>query len=444
MLRRFISFKGGNRVTLAIVLALQLSGCNDLPRLPDTEKARALEKIIIQKGPAINDAMYGCLANALVQGIPYLAALQGCETKLLGEQASGGGAPSGPTGTSTGGGKMFDPTSVKAACFSGDPTKSSDAPPGGGSDVFSSHGKDWGTYSWGSGTGFNGLTYAQSAQAKADAVRQAELLRQAADLADDAYHKVLDVTGSHYVPGAQQLVNTAAKAAIEAAAKANAAAQNAEQDPNKSATPPTPPTPTKPPKPKPTGSDGGTQPGGQTPKQQGSEDSPCEQVLQAAREFVYECNRNGWKSYECQQLKARMEGCPDPALILVDPDQGYACGSRADPVAVANAYRERCQQLTQGVDGQDPCAPKVVTDGRFISDAAFDVCRSPFALIDPESNACATPLKVRDLGGGIEDVILFGLNHLGGPIFVLPANPRPSGWNPKPEPRPGPRGGPLP
>jgi hypothetical protein len=52
--------------------------------------------------------------------------------------------------------------------------------------------------------------------------------------------------------------------------------------------------------------------------------------LQAAREFLYECHRTECKSYECQQLQAKMSHCPDPALILVDPEQGYTCGLNPD------------------------------------------------------------------------------------------------------------------
>lgn len=167
----------------------------------------------------------------------------------------------------------------------------------------------------------------------------------------------------------------------------------------------------------------------------------CAQVLHAAREFVRECNRTGWRTTACQQLNARMNGCPNPTQILVDPDQGYSCGQAADPKAVAEAWSRKCAQVTSpGPDGRTPCAPfsPLGGDGRIYAGGAQNLCADTRAFIDGGSDMCYTTLEARNpLAQSIEQLIAVISKQVGGPIIVLPP-PRPRGAAPEPRPRPRP------
>jgi hypothetical protein len=164
--------------------------------------------------------------------------------------------------------------------------------------------------------------------------------------------------------------------------------------------------------------------------------SPCEEALEAAREILYECNRNGWKSGECKQLQAKMNNCPDPTKIYVDPDQGgYVCGKNPDHGTIEelkNAWVAQCEKVSHpaGPD-TNPCQPPEIDDpGRYIKAHMPSVC-GPNAHPD-SPDACIVKVKLETHHFGevnIQQLAIFALNKFGGPIFVLP---------PKPGPGPGP------
>jgi len=161
------------------------------------------------------------------------------------------------------------------------------------------------------------------------------------------------------------------------------------------------------------------------------EESRCEAALAAAREFLRECNRNGWKSSQCQQFQAKMNKCPDPTLILVDPDQGYTCGGKPDAAtveAIKDAWVARCEENKKFGPDTNPCErPTLDRSGRRIKGKIGDVCNDPHALITPDADVCAVTFHVSKTWGetDIQDILILALNKLGGPIFVLPRNPEP-------------------
>ena len=170
-------------------------------------------------------------------------------------------------------------------------------------------------------------------------------------------------------------------------------------------------------------------------------DSPCDQALQSAQELLRECHRTQWKDFRCQQLQARMSGCPDPALILVDPDQGYSCGAKVDPEAVKNAWVAKCEQRVKfGPDGPNPCEPPMIDgSGRFGQGKMGDICGNPYAQTDPDRDECSTVTIGKQFGEiDIQELIVVFLNKFGGPLVVIPTNPYPPP-RPGPDPRPGPR-----
>ena len=135
-----------------------------------------------------------------------------------------------------------------------------------------------------------------------------------------------------------------------------------------------------------------------------------------------------------------MNGCPDPALILVDPDQGYSCGAKVDPEAVKNAWVAKCEQRVKVVpDTANPCSPPTFDSfGRFGKGKMSDICGNPYAQTDPDNDECSNVTIGKQFGEiNIQEVIVVGLNKLGGPIFVIPKNPKPP--RPGADPRPGPR-----
>lgn len=177
-------------------------------------------------------------------------------------------------------------------------------------------------------------------------------------------------------------------------------------------------------------------------KKRTAEGGACAAVTQAARELLRECNRTAWKAAPCQELAAKMNGCPSPTLILVDPDAGYACGASADPKAVADAWRKKCEQVVKTVPGATPCGPVAPMGGDprlYGGGQGPNVCADPRALV--EGDTCFGPLTLpKPLQPGVDEVIVMG-SRLGGPIVVLPPRPKPAG--PRPEPRPGPKTGPI-
>ena len=68
---------------------------------------------------------------------------------------------------------------------------------------------------------------------------------------------------------------------------------------------------------------------------------------------------------------------------------------------------------------------------------AITVCGSPYAYVAQDS--CVVPLRLSDFGQtSLDDVLLWAVDRVGGPVFILPANPRPDGPRPPLDPpRPG-------
>ena len=271
---------------------------------------------------------------------------------------------------------------------------------------------EWGKYSWG-GKGkcdadgcYKGLTEKQSQDEK-------KANMDAADKAVDEYTEKKDDANANPTDKAK------AKAAEEAKKAAEKAADRARQDPNK-----VPPA-TTPPK----------------PNTRTAGESACEAAMQAAREIIGECTRTGWRSGSCQELQAKMNGCADPTIMLVDPDAGYVCGEKMDAVAIKDAMVAKCRELKRPVPGgPDPCLPPDVDpSGRYASGNSPDnICNNPIALVDPESPECLGTVRVQQFGQpNIQEILVWALNKLGGPMVFIPIHhppPHPGG----PDPRPGP------
>ena len=133
-----------------------------------------------------------------------------------------------------------------------------------------------------------------------------------------------------------------------------------------------------------------------------------------------------------------MNHCPEPVYIYVDPDGGYACGASVDPATLAAAWQEQCESLRRPTPGgPNPCGPPDVDhEGRWVRPASgrhFDPCADIAARIDPESPECAGTVTVGEFGKiDAQQLLVFGLNELGGPTFVIPVGPRGGDDDPHP------------
>ncbi len=368
-------------------------------------------KLLVAGGIFAESAYTACIASYQAQGLPMQQIYELCSTQLSIQEGRGWGPDATDFMMPEGSGETFDPASVSGSCAVADGRYSNGKPvrqetTSDRKNPFDeSRYKDtwfnWGGFTHG-GQGnpsFHGMSEKEAASAKAEAVTEAEL-------AIAEYNKAREES--------EKDPNSVLKAAEADRLKriADEKANHAKKDPNKKEDPP---IKTQPPPP------------GQAVASTGENPTPCEAVLQSAREFLAECHRTGWKSTQCQQLHAKVKGCPDPTQIYVDPDAGYACAAPVDPQLVIDAWTRQCEQrTTPGPDGTSPCTkPDVSTSGRIISADEDDICRNPLALTDPETDGCIKPIEVDEFGQpGIGDLIVWGLGVFGGPIVVLPL-PRP-------------------
>jgi hypothetical protein len=371
-----------------------------------------VNKALAQGGGFLRDAFYACLLNGYYQGLPLNQIKKECETKLLNPDK---GIDFGPFNDVIGGNtKPYDPAkAVTANCAAGDPRRAA-----GSSSI-----PGWGGYSWGKPKGQEaskkGLDESESRRRKEEAIEKAkdeekkfwELEKKAEEAAKK--EKEAEKTGDQAkIDEAKAQQQAAEQAASEQAKKALDAAENARKDPNES----------------------------EASARTAQDVNPCQEALQYAREFLWECQRTKWKSYDCQALQAKMQRCPDPAQIYVDPEQGYSCGTKFDGEALKNAWVARCEQLKRPGPDSNPCEPpKVDADGHYIEGKIGDICKDPAAYIDPHSEECAAPIEIKPFGQpDLRQLMVWGLNKLGGPVVVLPprGDTKPPSPRPSPDPRP--------
>jgi hypothetical protein len=399
--------------------ALTLTGCQPQPPAPPVSVPAAavryatLNPALAKGGLFAEHSFYACLVSGLAQDLPLVQVVDACAGETVGDFDTDN-RPDG--GLWPGADEPFDPDVVAKNCAAGDPVrgrepvreyKGSDVRPG--TRVAGVEGYGYGSYG---GAGektpdgkkeYVGLTQAESMKQKADAIDLAERAKAAKDRIQAELNREKD-------PGRRRVLQ---QQLDEAQVLWDQLHSEAYDDPNIR-------EPLK-------------------PNFRPSPDaSGCEEAVQAVRNVLRECHRNGWKSQRCQNLAAKMNHCPDPMKSYVDPDAGYRCGATFDAAAVRDAWVRRCQSIVRyGPDAQNPCVPPTVDDaGRYVKGDSRDICSDPRALIDPASGACVAPLTLDPVGPDIDDIIVVALDKIGGPNVVIPRNPNPS---PRPGPDPGPK-----
>lgn len=401
-------------------------------------KDPSLSALLSKNGVFAEDSLYSCLLNLYYQGIPLKQAQEECAVKLLEDDKKGFGGNLGydpkkgfgrSQGIDTPLGKIgpgtetyFDPSKITAACNAGDPKV------GQSSGYSNWPGK--GEYTWGGDPRYYyGYSQKESYQLKEEAVKASEKaykeLQEAIDNLENAKKEAekerrdARKSGEEKSKKSQETekkLQDLYQKALDKQSDAQLKSEEAESDPNE----------------KPMGVSRTA--GGET---------PCEQALQGAREFLRECHRTGWRATECRQLQAKINHCPDPTMIYVDPEQGYSCGAKLDKEALKDAWVTRCEQLKRPVPGGgNPCAPPTFDNpGRYIQEKIGDiVCRGdPYAYIDPDSKSCLTEFEIKPFGEpDIQKILVFVLNKFGGPTVVIPVKDQKPSPKPGPQPRPGP------
>lgn len=380
-----------------------------------------------------------CLAAYLRQGLPPARAADACAVQLIEDQARGFGGDPVARG---GGADAFDPAKVQSACGGPDPMRAQQPNPvqhgswlyvdpksalrlPNGRYVLDDDGapvSEWGGYSFGGNPDqrfdrYGNPIVAGTPNEKAEpynyhGMSEDEVIAEKMKLIEAAKKAEAEWRAAEKAAAADPGNADKRRKADEAKKKSDEAGEKATGDPNF----------------------------GPRPVVRGADGAVCQSVLAQARETLRECTRNGWKRADCRQLHARMNQCPDPTLILVDPDAGYVCAPEVDAKAVAAAAQARCEQVTTpGPGGGTPCAPPDVRLGGGVLRGPANVCSDPRAYVDGGSDACILTLPVIDAARpDIRAIIQLGLERLSGPIFVLPTrDPLPRG--PQPDPMPGPR-----
>jgi hypothetical protein len=415
--------------------------------------ARALAQIRLEKmlrdsfsigGSPLEDTYYACLLNGLEQGLSLDQIREDCAIEAIDLSSRGFGdtqLPGEPdTWPHTPDPEPFDPHTVTMACNSGDAliaggsSSSKESPVAGykASDAvkesakvpaemkakdgqikvgkstvegygFGTHGGK-GEKDPESGVPYKGLSQEESMDQKAEAIMKAVEALEKYQKAQEAAVKETDLAKK------VELINEAAKLKAEW----QKAHEKALEDPNLTYNP-----------------------------SHTADVTPCAEALQTAREYLFECHRTDWKYPGCASLQAATQRCPDPTQVYVDPESGYACMDSIDTEALKTAWVAECEKLVNyGPDGDNPChPPRFDGKGRFAPQDSHDnFCEStPETYIEPGSSSCIKVFEIKTFGEpDIKKLYVWGLNHLGGPVVVIPdRDPRPPvGPGPGPDPAP--------
>lgn len=393
-----------------------LVACREAPVEPATTSLAAqaptaaillntpVAKLITAGGPFAEGSYMACIHSYAAEGLPMSQVYELCATQLSAQSAVGfaGGAP---FTMPSSGGQALDMGAVPNGCGQVDQRQAfggstwpyvQDEGPLAGIHRY-------GRFTWGVAPGYLGLTELESSQIKGERVVAAEKLYLAWAAARELARKTGKTADYHAAQNAWAAYQAARKLALQ---DPNLAPRHGGHNEDPDAT-----------------HDGDEGTTGTHDAEATAPNSACAMVREAAREMVAECHRTGWKATPCQQLHAKMNGCPDPTRIYVDPDAGYACAPTVDPQLVIDAWTRLCEQnTTSGPEGGSPChKPDPSASGRTMQGDDRVLCGNPIALTDPETDGCIAAIVVDTFGDtDIGGLIVWGQGVFGGPIVVLP------------------------
>jgi hypothetical protein len=392
---------------LSVCALLATAMADAAPAHFDPSAKQRLKARTLAGDASTREQIMACLLDGYSQRLPLATVLEQCSDVAI-SRAEGADPVGGALGPKP---DPFSPKDVVGACGGGKSVFADGIPPSGSlpSTFIDPDTPSYGSFSWGDCLTCKGLSFDEAAEAKYQAMKEANRLAKEFEKKFNEWFDAKD-------PAEKDRLD---KETQEAADEFLEAAKAAQKDPNHD--------PAK----------GTVVPDQIIPDNVASTspDGVCQAVLDNAREFLRECKRVQWKSAACEEFRAKHLGCPDPLIAYVDPEQGLVCPAPADPAAVIEAWTAKCEQnTTPGPDGGSSCRkPEPVAAGIFQPQESGDLCNDPQALVTGDS--CIVPLEVDDFGQpDVGEVIAMALDRFGGPIFVLP----------KPNPPPHPGGGPQP
>lgn len=124
------------------------------------------------------------------------------------------------------------------------------------------------------------------------------------------------------------------------------------------------------------------------------EGSSCANARQAWQRFKALCDAADWQTYVCQKLVASLNGCPDPALVLITPDGDGVCAawSGTFDVEKENCERKKGIMIPSGDPGDramcdkpDVHQPATVTSAELGGPISGDPCLDPRAMCRPDA-----------------------------------------------------------
>ncbi|MCI0451594.1 MAG: hypothetical protein L0Z51_04270 [Candidatus Latescibacteria bacterium] len=146
-------------------------------------------------------------------------------------------------------------------------------------------------------------------------------------------------------------------------------------------------------------------------------------LCQRVSEFIGECNRDGWQSPDCKVFLDKLNGCLD--RTVADPaDPAEPCSIEpVDPEKAEEVFLLHCWGLRNPVPGEDPCTRtisglameyKIRTGG-----GGLDPCDDPYVRHTGED--CYPTFTLVKFGEvDINELQKWGLEKLGGPVFIIP------------------------
>ncbi len=165
-------------------------------------------------------------------------------------------------------------------------------------------------------------------------------------------------------------------------------------------------------------------PGGNTGVARPTRES--ESLCQQVSEFVGECNRDGWNNPQCKAFLDKLNGCLDPEVA--DPAEPGTESCKVPPVDPEKAREVamlHCWGRRKPVPGEDPCTNTIhgmAFDYFIRTGGKLDPCNDPHVRETGEDcYPTFTLVKFEEVD--LRELAKWGLDKLGGPVFVIPIGP---------------------
>jgi hypothetical protein len=137
------------------------------------------------------------------------------------------------------------------------------------------------------------------------------------------------------------------------------------------------------------------------PADSGDRRSRCQKAEDAWESFKAFCEQSHWQIYKCQSFLARMNNCPDPALINISPEGDPVCRARttgsADDRRKADCERRKLVELVAPGGSLSCDLPKINLNP--LAPGNRNICNDPRAMCAPDGIVDLVSKDQGPLGG---------------------------------------------